>query len=523
MMTVKQDKQNILIITDMSKSSVISKIARLEERFFVDTAPDPSEAKVKLSGKYYSVVIVDGMIGPAAVRQTVDTLHTNWQNTGILVLVPPAFPLSVDEMHECGADLCLEKPLKESDFLSGVTAVFEKRLLIIGKNLVERKMDSKKTELKDLQENLLHTSKLALMGELIGGIVHDLNNPLTTVLGFTEELEDEVEDEEKKEIISIVHSEADRCRRIVHNLLTLVRKKKAEEEILNINDMLADVLRIRQNQLRVENIKLSTNFDPEMPKVYGYRDRLQQVFFNLIINAEQALKEKGGTEGKIAVTTKTEGEIVRIEFCDTGPGISEEHIKKLFEPYFTTKEKGTGMGLFLCSRIIDEMKGKISVSSEKEKGTCFVLELPRYQQKKKNKKEEVCTVTKVKGDELKGVKLLVVDDETNILKFYETLLKKYGCEVTTATNANDAVKLVKEKKFDVIVTDCRMPGAEGQTFHERVGEIAPEMKKRIIFSTGDTLNSKVVNFARKHHNKLILKPFRIEEIVVAIKEVLHSG
>ncbi len=233
------------------------------------------------------------------------------------------------------------------------------------------------TDRKRMQTQMLMTDRLASIGELVSGVAHELNNPLTGVIGFSQLLMDkEVSDDIKEDLTTISH-EAQRAARIVRNLLTFARKHPPLKQPSQINSIIDDVLKLRAYEQNVNNIKVVRESAVDLPEVMADYHQMQQVFLNIVINAEFFMIDahKGGT---LNITTERVGGVLRTSITDDGPGISQVNLGKLFDPFFTTKEvgKGTGLGLSICHGIVSEHGGRIYATSEPGKGATFVVELP---------------------------------------------------------------------------------------------------------------------------------------------------
>ena len=234
------------------------------------------------------------------------------------------------------------------------------------------------TERKKMEEQLMVNDRLASIGELVSGVAHELNNPLTGVIGFSDllagrkDLPDDV-----KEDLKLINREAQRTAKIVKNLLTFARKHPKEKQPTVINKAIEAVLELRAYEQKVSNIEVNTRFASDLPKIMGNAFDLQQVFLNIIVNAEHAMLEAHG-KGTITITTVREGDIIRVSLADDGPGIAKENLGHVFDPFFTTKEvgKGTGLGLSICYGTITEHGGRIYVESKLGKGATFIIELP---------------------------------------------------------------------------------------------------------------------------------------------------
>ena len=233
------------------------------------------------------------------------------------------------------------------------------------------------TKHKEMEQQLILTDRLASVGELASGIAHELNNPLTGVIGFSQLLLDKDVPNDIKSDLQVIYSEAQRTAQVVKGLLTFAGKHTPVKQPVNINTIIERVLKLRAYEQRVNNIRVNTHLAPDLPNITGDHFQLQQVFLNIIINAEYFMVETHG-EGTLTITTKKTGDIIKASFNDDGPGINQENLSHLFDPFFTTKEvgKGTGLGLSICHGLITEHDGRIYVESELGKGANFIVELP---------------------------------------------------------------------------------------------------------------------------------------------------
>ena len=249
-------------------------------------------------------------------------------------------------------------------------------LVALGHDITERKRAE--DEKRRLEEQLSLAGRLAAVGELAAGVAHELNNPLAAIQGFAQLLtaDDSLDDTSKKGVQTI-YREAQRAARITGNLLSFARRYDTEKSYISINEALVKTLELRAHQLKVNNIELVTELQPNLPKTMADFQQMQQVSINIINNAEQAMVEAHG-KGRLIVRTKTEDRMIKITFVDDGPGISEENLKRIFDPFFTTKEvgKGTGLGLSICYGLVQAHGGRIYARSKLEQGATFVVEIP---------------------------------------------------------------------------------------------------------------------------------------------------
>ena len=243
------------------------------------------------------------------------------------------------------------------------------------RDITERKQVEERQ--KGLQEELNLSSRLASIGELAAGVAHEINNPLTGILGFSQRLMKKSTDEETSRDLERIHNEARRAAKVVDNLLTFARRREPKKQYLDINEILARTVELRAYELKTGNIELMVELAPSLPEIMVDFQQIQQVFLNIILNAEQAMTE-ANNGGKLSIKTQQAKGYIRISFADDGPGIEIEHLDKLFGLFFTTRgEKGgTGLGLSVCDGIVTEHGGRIYARSKPGQGATFFVELP---------------------------------------------------------------------------------------------------------------------------------------------------
>jgi two-component system NtrC family sensor kinase len=230
---------------------------------------------------------------------------------------------------------------------------------------------------KDEEEKLYLTDRLASIGEMAAGLAHELNNPLTGIMALSQLLVNSDIPEEPKEDLQSIHSEAKRAASIVKNVLLFARNNTYENGQASVNEVVKDVLRLREYEEKVSNIKVVTNLEDNLPAINIDKYQLQQVFLNIILNAEAAIKETN-RPGILTVTTERANNHVNIMFNDNGCGIKKHIMPRIFDPFFTTKDigKGTGLGLSICYSIVVKHGGKISVKSQVNEGSTFAIRMP---------------------------------------------------------------------------------------------------------------------------------------------------
>ena len=418
--------------------------------------------------------------------------------------------LQVKKYVRC-EDLPLETAAGQSvdvEFIANVYKVDETEVIQCNiRNITERKEAEK--EKRHLEEKAQVTSRLAAVGEMVAGVAHEINNPLTGVLGFSQMLlEKENVPEDIREDIKSIAEGSQRVADIVKRLLTFARQTKPVRTLANLNELIENTLKLREYVLKTSNIEVVTRFDPELPWSVVDPGQLQQVFLNLIVNAEQAMKKAHG-RGTLIITTIKNDNNIRITFQDDGPGITKENLTHLFEPFFTTKApgEGTGLGLSLSHSIVLEHEGQLWVESEFGHGATFTLILPIIEVLSPET-EALTPIVTEKSIAPKQSRIMVVDDESNVRILLEKVLTGIGYSVDTIDNAGFAMdKLEAGAIYDVILTDVRMPGMNGIELYTRVIKQVPEMRNRIIFITGDVMGLDIKTFLTENNLSYLAKPF----------------
>ncbi|MFQ5669689.1 MAG: ATP-binding protein [Acidobacteriota bacterium] len=421
-------------------------------------------------------------------------------------------------------------PLYDSSRLVGSFAVVsdlreqkqaESEFRTMHREIVEanKKLQESMARLETTQEQLVQAEKLSAIGELVAGVAHELNNPLTGVLGYAQLLVAKSPPEPQKKQLQTIYSEALRCQKIVQNLLTFARKHKPEKRHVDINEIITATLELRAYQLRVDNITVKLDLDPGLPGTMADYHQLQQVFINLVNNAHHAMVDHGG-KGELRITSRAEAGRIHVTCQDTGPGIPETCLGRIFDPFFTTKEvgKGTGLGLSLSYGIIKEHGGTIQASNAPGGGAIFCLELPVRQGNVPAKKARVRA--RPPGPPT-GSRILVVDDEKIVLELLSDLLSSRGHRVEVAENGRVALERLKADRegFDLLITDMKMPAMGGRELYEAVREIAPDLSRRVVFATGDTVSEDARAFLAATGNRVISKPFQLEEMEKIIDDL----
>jgi two-component system NtrC family sensor kinase len=388
------------------------------------------------------------------------------------------------------------------------------------------------TERRRLEEQLIHSEKLSSIGQLVAGVAHELNNPLTSISGYTQlmlretDLRDDMRDDLKH--ISV---QAERAARIVQNLLVFAREHKPERSVVNFNEVFRNTLSLRAYQMRVDNIAVVFDFDANLPTTIADPFQLQQVILNLLNNAHQAITERGksgtitlhtyvtappGTEGSAAVP-----EVV-LAVTDTGVGIAQRDLNRIFDPFYTTKPvgQGTGLGLSICFGIVREHGGRIWAESEIGQGSTVSVALPLISSLSNDDDLLDVPDTARVTEAMTRCRVLVVDDEEPVARLLARLLRQLGHNPIIVDSGAAALERIKREPFDLVLSDVKMPGMSGFDLYQTIQRDYPELAPRVVFVTGDILSAATQARIAQSGNPYIAKPFAIDRLETLVRNLL---
>ncbi len=376
-----------------------------------------------------------------------------------------------------------------------------------------------------IQSKMLQTEKMAAVGQLVSGIAHELNNPLTTIMGYAQLLLGHgLRTAQISEARKVYH-EAERARRIVKNLLYFARESKPERGRVDINEIIERTVALRSYELKVENIAVRCNLARDLPKTMADPYQLQQVILNLLINAEQALVEGHG-KGHVWIRTRCVSrrgtERIAIEVADDGPGIPAEISSRLFDPFFTTKPPGvgTGLGLSIVYGIVDKHEGEVTVESQPGRGAKFVVELPVV----KPPIEPVRPFSRkalIRADNVPQGHILTIEDEPSVADLIVNVLREEGHQVEAVLDSKEGLARLSRGSYDLIICDLRMPDLDGPAFYDALVHAGSPMQNKVLFVTGDTLSPRTLEFLEPRNLPYLAKPFLVEELKLAVNRLLE--
>ena len=379
------------------------------------------------------------------------------------------------------------------------------------------------TDQRRTQNQLQQAEKLAAMGQLVSGVAHEINNPAAIISGFAQTLLLDQLTAEQRETIQMMYDEATRIGRITTNLLAFARAGSKERTLVELNEVVRRTFALRSYYLTTLNITVNLELEDANPQAWANGAEIQQLLLNLLINAEQALTTIPGRRA-ITIRTLIADDGVRLQLADTGPGIPVDIQEKIFDPFFTTKPEGTGtgLGLSICYGIAHDHGGRISVHSVPGQGATFTVALPRDARTRQRMTPAPMQIPDAaRGDG--ALSVLLIDDEEGLRRALVTFLKRRGMEVTAVEDGGDALRVLRRQRFDVIVSDVRMPGMSGGEFLERLRRDHPRMVHRLIFTTGDTFADDTATLLRDSGVPSLVKPYDFAKLESVVREVAEAA
>jgi signal transduction histidine kinase/CheY-like chemotaxis protein len=397
-----------------------------------------------------------------------------------------------------------------------------------------------------LQSKLLHSEKLAALGQMVTGVAHELSNPLTSILGYAQRLFLRSQTEGSSDEVRQIFQEAERASMIVRRLLMSARESRPERRKVSLNQVVSRAMDLQKIRLASEQVTVVLDLDETLPLVLGDAGQLQQVLMNLVGNARQAIEQRG-KGGSIRLSTKCidSGRSAQLEISDDGPGIPPAIAARIFDPFFTTKPAGigTGLGLAIVLGVVREHGGEVRVASPPGGGAMFTLQFPAAPadqtrtpavlETRREPKVDIVPAWQVlpaaQRSPLTGsagpapaaaTRVLVVEDEPTVARLISDVLEDEGFQVEALLDGYEALERAARASYDLVICDMKMPGLDGQHFYETLACMGSPLSKRFLFVTGDVLSSHTQEFLERHNLPHVAKPFRVEELTEKVRRVL---
>ncbi len=377
------------------------------------------------------------------------------------------------------------------------------------------------TNRKRMEQALYQSEKLSALGSLLAGVAHELNNPLSVVVGRSIMLEDTLGDSPAGKSIVKIRAAAERCARIVKTFLAMARQQETTRVPVSPAQVIESALDLTAYRLREDGVEVVLNLDPELPGIHADPDQLVQVFTNLIVNARQAMATVDGPKRLTVTSSHDRGaNAVRIAVADTGPGVPEALQSRIFEPFFTTKTvgEGIGLGLSLSHNIVRAHGGTIGVEPAPGGGSVFTVMLPIGAGDGPTPPEDGPGEA---AAEPSGC-ILIVDDALDVAELLGDILSGAGHRIETAESGRAALEKLEVADFDLIFCDLRMPDLDGPGLYAELEESRPALAARMIFITGDSLSEGAKRFLETCGRPFIEKPFIPDEIRRLTAAMLRS-
>jgi signal transduction histidine kinase len=373
--------------------------------------------------------------------------------------------------------------------------------------------------LQETQAQLMQADKLKALGTLLSGVAHELNNPLSTIrLSIQLVRRTALMDDALTRRMEVMETACVRASRIIRDLLAFARRQPPERRRVDLNQVIHSTLGLQTSQLELNKIRVVTALTP-IPEIWADPHQLQQVFLNLFSNAIHAMKTDRG-HGVLTVTSGQRGSEVVVWIDDDGPGIPPEHLGRIFDPFFTTKVTGagTGLGLSLAIGIVESHGGRLYAENLPDSGARFIVHLPVNE----HAEAEAPAPPGPRVAAVAGGNVLVVEDEEPLREALTEVLHGLGHRVVGATTGFEALGRLRERTWDLVMLDLRLPDVDGQAVWERALAPDPRLAGRVVFMTGDIMSAETQGFLDEARRPFLLKPFTMEEVGRVVSEVLAT-
>jgi signal transduction histidine kinase/FixJ family two-component response regulator len=391
---------------------------------------------------------------------------------------------------------------------------------------ISRRMKAER-ERECLRERLAQSEKLSAIGLFASGAAHELNNPLTGVLGYSQLLREKHKGTPLAQDLAKIADGASRCKTILENLMVFARCVKPRKTAVDLNELLLETVSEWQDRLRVAGAELVLDLSPDLPMTLADPDQARQAIGHIVDNAVKALADSGAGRRELAVSSRAASGRIRIEFADTGAGIPENVIRKVFDPFFTTRDvgRGTGLGLSAAHGIMAAHGGGIMAANRPGGGAMVAIEFPIVEilAGVERGAPAATAATGTQSQEASRRRILVVDDEAVVVELLADILETDQHQIDVAGDGMEGLRKIRSDDYDLVILDLRLPDMTGQQLYDEVARQRPEMLGRLMFVTADRLTPDVAGFLKRVGNPCLTKPFSVRSVVETVQAMLAGN
>ncbi|HET6372915.1 MAG TPA: response regulator [Candidatus Polarisedimenticolia bacterium] len=378
-------------------------------------------------------------------------------------------------------------------------------------------------ERESLRQRAAHAEKMSALGLFVSGAAHELNNPLTGVLGYAQLLLQKAGGGETAAELEKIIAGAQRCRQIVESLAAFARGVKPRKAIVDLNATVMETLADHREALAAAGVALEMDLCADLPTTQADAAQIGQAFGLIVDNALKALADATGPGRRLTVSTRLCHGAIQIEFADSGPGIPDEILRRIFDPFVTTRSvgQGPGLGLSMAYGIVTAHQGRIRAHNRSGSGASILMELPVVDEQTSAPRRlpERAAPAEKNGSS----RILIADDEAVVVDLLSDILEMQHHVIETATSGAAAYSKIMAGEYDLVILDLRMPDMTGQQLYEELKRNRPEMLGRLLFVTADTVSQDVKSFLQRAGSPYLKKPFSVQSVVDTVQTILAGG
>ena len=515
-------RAKILIVDDQEQNvRLLQRLLQHAGYTTLESSTDPRRVLPLFSEFQPDLILLDLMMpdldGFGVMRELASHIATD-DYLPILVLTADVTPETKRRALSAGAKDFLTKPFDRTEVVLRIENLLHARFL---HRELQRQNEMLEEQVRDRTEQFLQSEKLAAMGSLLAGVAHELNNPLSVVMGRAALLQQMAGEGPTALEAGKIAKAAERCARIVKNFLALARQQPMERQTVSLNRVVEEAVELLAYPLRIDSVETILELAPDLPDIWADPHQLHQVVVNLVSNAHQAMRAIE-TSRRIILSTQLDAASGRVQLkvADTGPGIPEEVQRRIFEPFFTTKPigQGTGLGLSLCQGVVERHGGAIRVASRPGHGASFFVQLPIEVGQTDGVKAAPAALPSPISERI----VLIVDDDRDVAETLRDFLGVDGHAAEIVANGTLALEKLRDRRYDVILSEVKMAGLDGPRFYAQLERRHPEFLRRVAFVTGDTLSPETTAFLERTLVPTMAKPFTLEQVRQVLQQVAQE-